>query len=164
MIEPTWEINIILWLQNLSPWMASIMKFFTSLGYGISYLIFISIIYWCLDSKLGMRMAIFLPLSGVTNSILKQAFHAPRPFWLDSRIVGMSTETSFGMPSGHAQAATIWLLTGAYLNKKWFWSVAIALTFMIGVSRAFLGAHFLSQIMVGWMLGGVSVVSFILRE
>lgn len=164
MIEHAWDINIILWLQNLSPWMTPIMKFFTSLGYGISYLIIISVIYWCLDSKLGMRMAIFLPLSGVTNSILKQAIHAPRPFWLDSRIVGMSTETSFGMPSGHAQAATIWLLTGAYLNKKWFWSAAISLTFMIGVSRAYLGAHFPSQIFVGWMLGGASVLFFLYLE
>ena len=164
MIELAWDIDIILWLQNLSPWMTPIMKFFTSLGYGISYLIIISVIYWCLDSKLGMRMAIFLPLSGVTNSILKQAIHAPRPFWLDSRIVGMSTETSFGMPSGHAQAATIWLLTGAYLNKKWFWSAAISLTFMIGVSRAYLGAHFPSQIFVGWMLGGASVLFFLYLE
>ena len=113
---------------------------------------------------MGMKMAIFLPLSGVTNSILKQTIHAPRPFWLDSRIIGMSTETSFGMPSGHAQAATIWLLTGAYLNKKWFWSIAVSLTFMIGVSRAYLGAHFPSQIMVGWILGMASVVFFLYLE
>lgn len=164
MIELAWDIDIILWLQSLSNWITPFMKFFTSLGYGISYLVFISIIYWCLDSQLGMRMAIFLPLSGVTNSVLKQAFHAPRPFWLDSRIIGMSPETSFGMPSGHAQAATIWLLTGAYINKKWFWIVAISLTFMIGVSRAYLGAHFSSQILVGWILGGASVISFLYLE
>ena len=164
MMEHTWDINVILWLQNLGPWMTPVMKFFSSLGYGISYLIFVSIIYWCLDSRLGMRMAVYLPLSGVTNSILKQVIHAPRPFWLDSRIIGISTETGFGMPSGHAQAATIWLLTGAYLNKKWFWCIAVSLTFMIGVSRAYLGAHFASQIVVGWVLGVVSVVLFLYLE
>jgi membrane-associated phospholipid phosphatase len=164
MIKQAWDIHIILWLQNLGNWMTPIMEFFNSLGYGISYLIFVSIIYWCLDSKLGMRMAIFLSLTGIINSILKQAIHAPRPYWLDSRIVGMSTETSFGMPAGHAQAATAWLLAGTYLNKKWFWAIAISFAFLIGSSRAYLGAHFPSQIIVGWIIGGASILTFLYLE
>ena len=83
-------------------------------------MVIVAIIYWSFDRNLGLRMAIFLPVSASFNSVLKQAIHAPRPFWVDQGIVALHPENGFGMPSGHAQAATVWLLAGAYLKKGWF--------------------------------------------
>ena len=74
---------ITLSLQNMGEWLTPVMKFFTWLGYPQAYMILIAIIYWSFDRKLGLRMAIFLPVVSSINSILKQAFHAPRPYWLD---------------------------------------------------------------------------------
>ncbi len=95
-------------LQSIGMWFTPIMKFFTWLGYPQAYMIIIAIIYWSFDRKLGLRLAIFLPFVASLNSILKQAIHAPRPYWLDPDIRAIQVSNGFGMPSGHAQASTVW--------------------------------------------------------
>ena len=140
------------------------MKFFTWLGYPQAYMIIVAVIYWSVDRKLGLRLAIFLPLVASLNSILKQAFHAPRPYWLDPGIKAIHVSNGFGMPSGHAQASTVWIYAGAYLRRKWFWAVLITVVFMIGLSRIYLGVHFPSQVFFGWLIGVLMVILFIRAE
>jgi membrane-associated phospholipid phosphatase len=160
-----WEINFILWFQNIGDWLTPIMKFFTLLGYPLPYLVFIMLIYWCIDRRLGIRIAIFVLLSASVNEILKQAIHAPRPYWLNSRVQPLyHALTSFGMPSGHAQQAMAWVVVGAYLKEKWFWIVTIVFPFMIGISRAYLGVHFPTQIVAGWLIGGIMIIGFLRLE
>ena len=158
------EYCITLWLQNIGDWLTPIMKFFTWLGYPQAYMIIIAIIYWSIDRKLGLRMAIFLPVVSSLNSILKQALHAPRPFWVDPRIKAIQVSNGFGMPSGHAQAATVWLYAGSYLKNRWFWAIAIFITLMVGLSRVYLGVHFSSQVLAGWLIGIIFVIGFIRFE
>jgi len=159
-----WEIWLILLLQDSSDWLKPVMELFTMAGYPQAYMVIVAIIYWSFDRKMGLRMALFLPVSASLNSLLKQAFHAPRPFWVDKGIIAMHPENGFGMPSGHAQAATVWLLAGAYFRKGWFWIIAIVLAFGVGLSRAYLGVHFPSQIIIGWLLGIALFICFIRFE
>jgi len=160
----TWDIWLILALQSSTAWLQPIMQVFTWIGYPQAYMLMIALVYWALDSRLGIRMALFLEIGACINSLLKMAFHAPRPFWVDPHIKALDPTNGFGMPSGHAQSATVWLLIGTYLKKKWFWILAIALTFMIGLSRAYLGVHFPSQVIIGWLLGILVIVGFIKFE
>ncbi len=127
-------------------------------------MIIVAVIYWSVDRKLGLRLAIFLPLVASLNSILKQAFHAPRPYWLDPGIKAIHVSNGFGMPSGHAQASTVWIYAGAYLRRKWFWAVLVIVVFMIGLSRIYLGVHFPSQVFFGWLIGVFMVIVFIRAE
>jgi len=140
------------------------MKFFTWLGYPQAYMIIVAVIYWSVDRKLGLRLAIFLPVVASFNSILKQAFHSPRPYWLDPDIRAIHVSNGFGMPSGHAQASTVWLYVGSLLKKGWFWVLAIGVVFLIGLSRVYLGVHFSSQVLIGWLLGIVVVIIFFRYE
>jgi membrane-associated phospholipid phosphatase len=158
------DIWLILLLQNLWDWLTPAMKFFTWLGYPQAYMIFVAVIYWSFDRKLGLRLAIFLPLVASLNSILKQAIHAPRPYWLDPGIKAIHVSNGFGMPSGHAQASTVWIYAGACLRRKWFWAVVITVVFMIGLSRIYLGVHFPSQVFFGWLIGVFVVIVFIRAE
>jgi len=148
-------------MQNIGDWLTPIMKFFTWLGYPQAYMILIVCVYWSVDRKLGLRMAIFLPVVSSLNSILKQAFHAPRPFWFDQRIEAIYLSNGFGMPSGHAQAATVWLYISSYLKNRLFWILAIVVTLMIGLSRVYLGVHFTSQVVSGWFIGIALAILFI---
>jgi hypothetical protein len=136
------------------------MKFFTCLGYPQAYIIIVAIIYWSFDRKLGLRLAIFLPLVASLNSILKQAIHAPRPYWLDPDIRAIKVSNGFGMPSGHAQASTVWLYAAALMKRAWFWVLALGIVFLIGLSRVYLGVHFSSQVLLGWLIGMVVVLIF----
>ncbi|TFH21703.1 MAG: phosphatase PAP2 family protein [Bacteroidia bacterium] len=149
-----------MFLQGFGDWLTPIMKFFTWLGYPQAYMILIAIIYWSFDRKLGLRLAIFLPLIASINSILKQALHAPRPYWLDPNIKAIQVSNGFGMPSGHAQASTVWLYAGSCLKRRWFWVIAIAVVLMIGLSRIYLGVHFSSQVLLGWVIGILVLILF----
>ena len=151
-------------MQNIGEWITPVMKLFTWLGYPQAYMILIAIIYWSFDRKLGLRMSIFLPVVSSFNSILKQAFHGPRPYWLDPNIKAIHVSNGFGMPSGHAQAATVWLYMSSLLKRRWFWVMAITITLMVGLSRVYLGVHFSSQVVTGWLIGIMMVILFIRYE
>ncbi len=160
-----WEVELILWLQNFSgEWLNSVMIFFTLLGLPPVYLLLGAFLYWCVDRSLGLRIIIFVFLTGAINQLLKQIFHGPRPYWVDNRINAIFPSTGFGMPSGHAQLAIVWLFISQYMKNKQYWLLGILTVFMIGISRAFLGQHFLSQIVIGWALGGLMLMAFIFLE
>lgn len=149
-------------IQNMGEWLTPLMKLFTWLGYPQAYMIIIAVIYWSLDRKLGLRLALFLPVTAVLNSLLKQAFHAPRPFWLEPDIRAIRVSNGFGMPSGHAQASTAWLYAASLLKKRGFWILAAGVAFMVGISRVYLGVHFPGQVLLGWLIG-ILVLSLFIR-
>jgi hypothetical protein len=96
------------------------------------------------------------------NSILKIPFHGPRPYWFSPEVTPLWAETSFGVPSGHAQqSVTVWGFMAGYLRKPWAWAVAIFLMLMIGLSRPFLGAHFFLDMFVGWLVGSLLLWLFL---
>ena len=75
-------------------------------------------LYWCIDARLGLRVGMILLLSNGLNAVLKLAFHTPRPYWVDARVTGFAAESSFGLPSGHAQsAASVWGLLASSFRK-----------------------------------------------
>ena len=151
-------------LQMSGDWLKPVMEIITALGYPQAYMVLVAIVYWSLDRKLGLRLAIFLSLVGTANSLLKLAFHAPRPYWVSTDLIAIHASNGFGMPSGHAQASTVWLLASSYLSKGWFWILAILLSFLIGLSRPFLGVHFPTQVLAGWAVGVVIVICFLKYE
>lgn len=160
-----WEINLILWSQNFGGWLEPVMIFFTQLGYPISYLFFTLLLYWCVDSQLGRRFGLFSLFTGAINTTLKIFFHAPRPYWVDSQIRSLEgAPTGFGFPSGHAHTAAIWLFIGDFIKKLWAWVLAFVVFIMIGLSRIYLGAHFPSQVLTGWVIGALFVVAFLRFE
>ncbi len=147
-------ITIVLLLQSLGPWLLEPMKFFSFLGTVEFYIFVASAILWCYDTSVGTRTGLYLMISGGINSIFKIIFHQPRPYWYDTRVHALSTESSFGAPSGHAQnAVVVWGSLAYSLRHGWAWIVAILLMFFISLSRIYLGVHFPFNILVGWLIG-----------
>ncbi len=146
--------------QGLGERLNPVMTAFTWLGYPQAYMIAVAILYWSVDRKLGLHLAIFLPVVASLNSLMKQVFHAPRPFWVDPGIDAIRVSNGFGMPSGHAQSATAWLYAAVSIKKPWFWVLAVVMALMIGLSRVYLGVHFSSQVLAGWLTGIIVLVLF----
>jgi membrane-associated phospholipid phosphatase len=152
-------INLILAIQNLGAWLLPLMEFFSFLGTEDFYMLAFPLIYWTLDASLGLRMALMLLLSSGTNTIFKMALHTPRPYWVSSEVQILAAETSFGLPSGHAQNATsVWGMTGSHLRKKWAWVLVSILIFGISFSRLYLAVHFPIDVIGGFVLGFLLVV------
>ncbi len=152
-----WGIDLILSLQGWGEGLLGPMNFFTFLGREEFFLLLMPVLYWSVDSRVGLRIAIYLTTSSFLNGVVKVAFHAPRPYWFDTRVRLLGApESSFGIPSGHAQnAVVIWGGLAAALRKGWGWVAAIALMFLIGFSRLYLGVHFPTDVLAGWVIGGV---------
>ncbi len=159
-----WGIQFVLSLQLLGDWLIGPMNAFTFLGNEDFFLLLFPFLYWCVESALGIRMGIYLILSIGVNSLFKSLFHDPRPYWYDARVELLTgAEASFGLPSGHAQnSMVIWGGLATQLRRRWVWGIAIALAFLVGVSRMYLGPHFPTDVVAGWLLG-ILVIFLALR-
>jgi hypothetical protein len=112
--------------------------------------------YWSVDVAWGLRVGIALMVSASLNHALKLAFLGPRPYWVDARVRPLSSEWSLGAPSGHAQnAVAVWGTLAAWVNRRWAWIAALALSFLIGLSRLYLGLHFPHDVLLGWLIGAL---------
>jgi hypothetical protein len=112
-----------------------------------------------------MRLAVLLIASNGLNSLFKVILHLPRPYWIDPRVQALSSETSYGIPSGHAMnATTIWGFLASQMKKRWAWPAVLALILMISISRLYLGVHFPTDVLAGWILGGLLLWAFLIFE
>jgi len=159
------EINITLFFQSLGLWLKPIFSTITFLGSEEFYMVVIPALYWCIDSALGIRVGIILLLGDWSNNLLKWLGTSPRPYWIDPRVKALASETGFGMPSGHSmKSASIFGLIGIHIHKTWSIIAAIIVILLVGISRIYLGVHFTSDVVVGWLLGGLLLLAFILFE
>lgn len=158
-------LPLVTWIQNLGGWLLAPMRFFTFLGAEEFYLLVAPAIIWCLDAALGLRLGLFLMISGGLNNSLKLLLHGPRPFWVDPQARALVLEASFGIPSGHAQnAVTVWGLLAFALRRLWAWLVAVLLIASIGFSRLYLGVHFPADVIAGWLVGVLLLASLLRLE
>jgi membrane-associated phospholipid phosphatase len=157
----TFEIVINQFFQNIGEWLRLPMLAITALGYEEFFILLLPTLYWCVDQMVGLRLGIVLMLANVSNTFFKFLFHNPRPYWVSDDVIVYSQETSFGLPSGHAQIATsVWGWLAYEAKKHWFTILAFGLIFLIGISRIYLGVHFTSDVLLGWSLGAILVFAF----
>ena len=108
------------------------------------------------------RMAVLL-VAGVggavtLNLLLKLFFQRDRPqLW--ERLV---TENSYSFPSGHAMAssALAFSLVIVFWPTRWRWLALFGAGFymiVIGLTRLYLGVHYPSDVLAGWMVSLVWV-------
>jgi len=99
------------------------------------------------------------------NAVLKLVFHQPRPFWYSDQVSAKTLETSFGIPSGHAQnSAAMWGMLAASLKRNWVWVITLLLILIIGLSRLYLAVHFPTDVILGWLIGFLLVWLFLRFE
>lgn len=160
-----WGIPVIKWLQSLGEWLVLPMKFFTYLGDQEFYILVMPTILWCFDAVLGFRIGLLLLTSGSVNNILKVVFGFPRPYWVSKEIKAFGWRPTFGLPSGHAQnALAIWGGLAIWLRKRWLTVVCILLILFVSISRLYLGVHFPTDTLGGWLVGAIVLVLYLKLE
>jgi membrane-associated phospholipid phosphatase len=158
-----WGIGVIQNIQLIkSPGLTGVIQFITALGTEAFYILAILLLFWCVDEKKGMRLGLLVILSGFVSGFFKVLFKHPRPYNLEPS-VGLASETTFGFPSAHAQVSLCFWLPcaswfGLYLQGKGKNGTAariaaIGITLVIGFTRLYLGVHFPTDLLGGWLLG-----------
>ncbi len=153
------DSSILLAINSLSsPWLNTFFVAFTELG-GVIVISVVAIILTLLfltKRNYIRALLIALGIGGVAamNLLLKSIFERARPDLWDWIV----TETHTSFPSGHATASMALALCIVYLlwNTKWRKATIIAASvylLLIGFSRLYLGVHFPTDILGGWLLG-----------
>ncbi|HML95692.1 MAG TPA: phosphatase PAP2 family protein [Thermodesulfobacteriota bacterium] len=164
------DTTILLMMRNGSdlanplgpPWFEEMMRDITGLG-GVAVLTLVTIfsaVYLLLIKRRDLML--YLAAAAITGTIfsnlLKAGFSRPRPDVVPHEIVVYTAS----FPSGHSLvAAVIYLTLGVLLTEAqtryrlriYILSVAIVLTFLVGISRIYLGVHWPSDVLAGWLAG-----------
>jgi undecaprenyl-diphosphatase len=115
-----------------------------------------------LDHKKHMAVFACASVTGglIVSALLKDLFQRPRPELVPH--IAYASNTSF--PSGHSMMSAVTYLTlGALLAraherkrlKAYFLLLAALLSFLVGVSRVYLGVHWPTDVLAGWTAGAV---------
>jgi len=155
------EIEIILWLQSFrSGFLDSFFEFVTMFGEELIIIAILGFIYWCYDKKTGEQIGITVFVSLVLNAFLKTLVRRYRPYVVDDRIAAIRQHTAGGysFPSGHTQgAASIFSSLAIWMKKRWLTILSAVIIVLVAISRMYLGVHYLSDVIVGGLLGvGIS--------
>ncbi|MCQ6279384.1 phosphatase PAP2 family protein [Bacillus sp. EB600] len=158
------DSSVIAAIQGLeSPSITSVMKFFTTIGSTPVVIVLSLFLLIFLYKVLHHRIELILFLAAIIgsvilNSLLKNLFHRMRP-----NLHRLIEITGYSFPSGHAMTAfTIYgiiaYLLWRHISSKGGRSLLILFSafmiLMIGISRIYLGVHYPSDIIGGYLASG----------
>ena len=148
--------------QPIGPyWFGSGLQDITALGGPtvLGIVVFAVIGFLLLQTRYRTALFVFVTTGGgeILSYVLKHMFNRPRPSVLPHIHI-----MSPSFPSGHAmESAIVYLTLGATLmrvadrrlTKIYCLGLGALLTFLVGTSRVFLGVHYPTDVIGGWIIG-----------
>ena len=144
------------------PWLHEMGRDVTALG-GIAVLALVTVgvaAYLMLVRKYHAMWLVIVATTGgvLLSSALKYAYGRERPHLVPH----LSYVETSSFPSGHSMlSAAVYLTLGVLLTrlvphrvvKLYFLAMALFLTFIVGVSRVYMGVHYPTDVLAGWTAG-----------
>ncbi len=169
-----WEMWLMEWLQarigseGLVFWLLSNLSAF---GEQLLIVGVMGFLYWGLNKEFGKYVGVNVLIVNVWNPMIKNVVLRLRPYFVPGcnvkllRLVDDSADAmdvaaqGYSFPSGHSgNAVTVYGSLAAHEKKrKALWVLAVVLPLLVGFSRVFVGAHFPTDVLGGWLLGALIV-------
>ena len=163
------DLAVSTWVQSLgSDWLDMVMEAIAAAGTSIGALAAVGIALLATFALRGPRAAGYLlavaVVGVVVRTVLKTAIARPRP--TEELVRVMDIRDSYSFPSGHVMFYTVllgslyFLLSSSGLSGRTIRllqamiAIALALT---GISRIYLGVHWLSDVLAGYAFGAALV-------
>lgn len=147
--------------SHRQPTLTGIMHFITWLGepwFIIPVLILAGIIFWY---KTKSWQSLYILVSAVTGAgifdlLFKSLVARARP----GAILRVLDVPGYAFPSGHAALTVFYIMMGYLISRRvkaWqlkvaVWFAAVLMAMLIGISRVYLGVHWPTDVLGGWIL------------
>ena len=159
--------QFIISIFGLTSTMMQLMKFITTLG---STLVIVTSILCIAILVKNKKYFVFFALANligvILNNLLKIIIRRPRP----TETLVLTAESSYSFPSGHAMMSMIFYglliyYVTKFVKKKWLKNLLVcmlsAIILFVGISRIYLGVHYATDVLAGYVIGIVYLVLFI---
>jgi undecaprenyl-diphosphatase len=145
-----------------TPLLDLVMLEVTTLGNGLVLIMLVGIVsafLWLTNHRWSVYLLIVGTVGGqLVNNMLKSLFGRPRP----DTVPAVDDVLTLSFPSGHAMSAIIAYGSVAYLvgrleptaaMRRTTWALATIIVLAIGMSRVYLGVHYPSDVLAGFIAG-----------
>lgn len=142
----------------------SVLKVITELG-GVAFIVLAGVLIFMFCKKI--RWFVTFDLVGVTliNQVIKHIVRRPRP-----NVLRLVEEDGYSFPSGHSMVSMafygiiIYLVYKNVTNKYLKWTLIALLSLLIlsiGFSRIYVGVHYFTDVVGGFLLGLAYLIIYI---
>ena len=152
-------------VEHREPWLDTVTQIVTLLGSSvllIPLVVAVGAWYWRRHdtSRPFTLLAVTYGGSHIVSQSIKALVGRPRP--PADLIIG--DYSGYAFPSGHAtQAAAVYLMLAVVLaaglplsrHKTWVWVAAVSTVGVVGITRLYLAAHWLTDVLGGWAFGSL---------
>ena len=153
------------WVSLMPSWLRPIMLVFTMIGEP-PFTVGVAAAVLGYGAALGKPFYVeagLIALVTITiTSLLKLILRRSRPLNEYSKHMWIKT---FSFPSGHAAGSLVsYMMAALIISNKWpefaliAWGFALVTCLLVALSRIYLGAHYASDIIGGWIVGGIGLL------
>jgi membrane-associated phospholipid phosphatase len=155
------DVAVLLWLHGFSsPALDAAALVFSAMGSeGLAVLLVVLVVWCAVRGRWAIVGGLIITTIGaqLLNDVLKDWFHRTRPAPVGLLIPAQA----FSFPSGHAMVSAAFYFFLAYLGwralsgwARWVWGGGLLLlVLLIGLSRLYLGVHYLTDVVAGYLAG-----------
>lgn len=170
-----WEVALQEWLQSVigTGIGVKIASAITMFGEELIMIAVLGFLYWCYDKEFGRFVGMNILVGLVVTPMLKNLMFRRRPYFDHAGInilkpVDASADIydiaaqGYSFPSGHTTNSTVLYTSLPRYKKgnKLLLAAAVLLPFLVGLSRVILGAHYVTDVLCGWIVGTVLMLLF----
>ncbi|HET8843659.1 MAG TPA: phosphatase PAP2 family protein [Ktedonobacteraceae bacterium] len=151
--------------KNKSPWLRRLMITVSEPGFpkiSVPLTIGIAGAFWALRFRLEAIFLVLSTTSNILNAVIKRVIKRPRPTKELVAVARVINEPSF--PSGHVMHyLNLFGMLTYFLASNWrsgrlrnlLIATCVSLIALVGPSRIYLGAHWPSDVLAGYVYGGL---------
>jgi membrane-associated phospholipid phosphatase len=150
-------------LRNALPGLGDFFLIVSQFGSELVFIGLLLVLYWAVNKEEAILATYVLIASIIVNYWLKYIIAKERP--PASNYYPGADYSNYSTPSGHSQfSATLYGWFAVRIRRWWMVLIAIVLTTLVGISRVYLGVHFLEDVLLGWGVGILMIIVFVYIE